>query len=40
MGLPIVERIAEAHGWELTVDESDRGGAAFRFDGVDVTSDR
>jgi signal transduction histidine kinase len=34
-GLAIVERIAEAHGWELTLTEGDSGGARFEFRGVD-----
>jgi len=34
-GLAIVERIAEAHGWEVTLTESEWGGARFEFRGVD-----
>ncbi|WP_435073671.1 PAS domain S-box protein [Halorubrum sp. HHNYT27] len=34
-GLAIVERIAEAHGWEVTLTESESGGARFEFHGVD-----
>ena len=34
-GLPIVERVAEAHGWEVSVTESRTGGARFEFTGVD-----
>ena len=34
-GLAIVERIAEAHGWEVTLTEGDAGGARFEFTGVD-----
>ncbi len=34
-GLAIVERIAEAHGWRVTLAESDDGGARFEFVGVD-----
>ena len=34
-GLAIVERIAEAHGWEVTLTEGDSGGARFEFRGVD-----
>ncbi|MEZ3164208.1 PAS domain S-box protein [Halorubrum sp. RMP-47] len=33
-GLSIVQRIAEAHGWEVAVTEGDRGGARFEFTGV------
>lgn len=28
-GLAIVQRIVDAHGWEIRIDESDAGGAAF-----------
>ena len=31
-GLPIVRRIAEAHGWSVTVGEAASGGAKFCFD--------
>lgn len=34
LGLAIVRRIAEAHGWEIVVEESPAGGARFRFDHV------
>ena len=34
-GLAIVERIAEAHGWEVTLTESESGGARFEFRGVE-----
>ncbi|MGQ3329407.1 PAS domain S-box protein [Halorubrum sp. FL23] len=34
-GLAIVERIAEAHGWDVTLTEGDDGGARFEFTGVD-----
>ena len=34
-GLSIVQRIAEAHGWEVAVTEGERGGARFEFLGVD-----
>jgi len=33
-GLAIVEQIAAAHGWEVTVGESEAGGARFQFTGV------
>ncbi|EMA64903.1 sensor histidine kinase [Halorubrum kocurii] len=33
-GLAIVDRIAEAHGWEASVTESRAGGARFEFTGV------
>ncbi|MFW6320776.1 MAG: response regulator [Halohasta sp.] len=33
-GLPIVKRIAEAHGWSVHLSESFDGGARFEFDNV------
>jgi len=33
-GLPIVKRIAEAHGWEVELTESTDGGARFKFANV------
>jgi PAS domain S-box-containing protein len=38
-GLSIVQRIAEAHGWTVTVTESEDGGARFEVTGVDVVAD-
>jgi len=38
-GLSIVERIAEAHGWMVTVTESDAGGARFEITGVTLVDD-
>ena len=37
-GLRIVGQIADAHGWEITVTESENGegGARFEFTGVEV----
>jgi len=35
-GLAIVDGIAEAHGWEVTVKESAAGGARFEVSGVEV----
>jgi signal transduction histidine kinase len=37
-GLSIVEEFATAHGWEVSITESDAGGARFEFAGVDVVS--
>jgi PAS domain S-box-containing protein len=34
-GLRIVNQVAEAHGWEVTVTESDTGGARFEITGVE-----
>ncbi|WP_161782039.1 sensor histidine kinase, partial [Halolamina rubra] len=31
-GLPIVQSIAEAHGWSVSVAESEAGGARFEFE--------
>lgn len=36
LGLAIVERIAENHGWTVTITESDAGGARFEFCDVDL----
>ncbi|CCQ34643.1 Adaptive-response sensory-kinase protein [Halorhabdus tiamatea SARL4B] len=36
LGLTIVERIAEAHDWEVSVTESREGGARFEFTGVEL----
>jgi PAS domain S-box-containing protein len=35
LGLSIVSQIAEAHGWDVTVEESDAGGARFEFSGLE-----
>ena len=35
-GLTIVRRAAEAHGWDVSVTESDSGGARFEFAGVEI----
>ncbi|GGK81722.1 PAS domain S-box protein [Haloarcula sebkhae] len=35
-GLAIVKTIAEAHGWELTITDSEDGGARFEFSGVET----
>ncbi len=37
-GLTIVSQIAEAHGWSVTVGESETGGARFEVTGVEVVS--
>jgi PAS domain S-box-containing protein len=34
-GLRIVEQIADAHGWEITVGEGEQGGTRFEFTGVE-----
>ncbi|WP_226481971.1 PAS domain S-box protein [Natrinema amylolyticum] len=36
LGLAIVERIADTHGWTVTVTEGDDGGARFELTGVDL----
>lgn len=38
LGLAIVANIADAHGWDITVTESETGGARFDFTGVDVAA--
>lgn len=38
LGLPIVERIAVAHGWTVSLAESADGGARFEFSGVEPES--
>lgn len=35
LGLAIVSRIAEAHGWTVTVADAENGGARFEFAGVE-----
>jgi PAS domain S-box-containing protein len=35
-GLDIVERVADAHGWSVTVTESSRGGARFEITAVET----
>ena len=35
-GLAIVREIIEAHGWEITVGDSEHGGARFDITGVDI----
>ena len=34
-GLSIVSEIAAAHGWTVSVTDTDNGGARFEFDGVE-----
>uniref|UniRef100_UPI0035C1596C sensor histidine kinase n=1 Tax=Salinarchaeum laminariae TaxID=869888 RepID=UPI0035C1596C len=38
-GLSIVNRVVEAHGWEIRVTDGEAGGARFEITGVDVDSD-
>ncbi|WP_135822354.1 two-component system sensor histidine kinase NtrB [Halostella litorea] len=38
-GLSIVARIAKAHGWEVTVAESETGGARFEIRGAEFPTD-
>jgi signal transduction histidine kinase len=35
-GLAIVEQVAEAHGWEVSLTDSNRGGACFEVTGVEL----
>lgn len=39
LGLAIVDRIATAHDWDVTVTDSERGGARFEITGVDTAGD-
>lgn len=36
LGLSIVNRVADAHGWEIRVTDSDHGGARFEFTGEPI----
>jgi signal transduction histidine kinase len=36
LGLAIVDSIVAAHGWDISVSESDTGGARFEITGVDL----
>lgn len=38
LGLAIVSQVAAAHDWAVSVSESDTGGAAFVFDGIETVS--
>jgi PAS domain S-box-containing protein len=38
-GLNIVQKIAEAHGWEVSVTDSDTGGARFEITGVETAAE-
>jgi signal transduction histidine kinase len=37
-GLNIVQEIAEAHGWEISVTDSETGGARFEITGVETAA--
>jgi PAS domain S-box-containing protein len=39
LGLRIVKQVADAHGWEVTVDDDPDGGARFEITGVDGVTD-
>jgi PAS domain S-box-containing protein len=39
MGLTIVQRVAEAHGWSVALTESDAGGLAVEISGVDFVEE-
>ena len=39
-GLAVVEDLATAHGWTVSVTESAAGGARFEFDGVEAEDER
>ncbi|MFB6250486.1 MAG: PAS domain S-box protein [Halobellus sp.] len=38
-GLSIVKRVAEAHGWEISVIDGSRGGPRFEITGVEMTAE-
>lgn len=38
LGLNIVKRIANAHGWDVTVTQGNMGGVRFEFSGVEVVT--
>ncbi|WP_169051799.1 sensor histidine kinase [Halorhabdus amylolytica] len=40
VGLTIVERIATAHGWDISLIESENGGARFEFRDREPEADR
>ena len=40
LGLDIVARIADVHGWRVSVVDSDEGGTRFEFSGVDSVRER
>ncbi|WP_231187014.1 PAS domain S-box protein [Haladaptatus sp. DYF46] len=39
LGLTIVRQIAEAHGWQVSLDEAAGGGTRFEFTGVELVSE-
>ena len=39
IGLPTVREVAEAHGWAVTLTESERGGVRCELTGVEVVDD-
>ncbi len=39
LGLTIVQQVVEAHNWEITVTESDAGGARFEITGVEPAAE-
>lgn len=36
LGLNIVKRVAEAHGWEINITESSLGGTRFEITGIEA----
>jgi signal transduction histidine kinase len=38
LGLAIVRRVAEAHGWTVSVTDSDTGGARLEVSGIDEST--
>lgn len=39
LGLTVVERVVNAHGWDMTVTESETGGARFEITGVEFAAE-
>lgn len=38
-GLRIVKQIVNAHGWDITITDSEDGGARFEITGVEITDE-
>lgn len=39
LGLYMIEEVVEAHGWSLSLSESDEGGAAFDIEDIEVSAE-
>ena len=40
LGLYMIEEVVEAHGWSLSLSESEEGGAAFDIEGAEVSAEK